>query len=155
MKNDFTSTKELALANNNTEAKFANILTDLSNIRASGVDLFSEACPDVLHGEAEDFVYGINVAASAVAHIAAPEDYERSNRFLKSAGLDDLDVVLKTRGLDLGAEVLHEDVRIGRVAARAAAAEDVLLDGIDLARDEALRKIALGNLVGGQKIGLG
>ena len=90
MKNDFTSTKELALANNNTEAKFANLLTDLSNIRASGVDLFSEACPDVLHGEAEDFVYGINVAASAVAHIAAPEDYERSNRFLKSAGLDDL-----------------------------------------------------------------
>lgn len=90
MKNDFTSTKELALANNNTEAMFANLLTDLSNIRASGVDLFSEACPDVLHGEAEDFVYGINVAASAVAHIAAPEDYERSNRFLKSAGLDDL-----------------------------------------------------------------
>ena len=90
MKTTSSSTKELVLENNTSEAKFAILLTDLSNIRASGVDLFSEACQDVLHGEAEDFVYGINVAASAVAHIAAPEDYERSNRFLKSAGLDDL-----------------------------------------------------------------
>ena len=90
MKNDFTSTKELALANNNTEAKFANLLTDLSNIRTSGMDLISETCPDVLHGEAEDFVYGINAAASAVAHIAAPGNFERSNRILRSAGLEDL-----------------------------------------------------------------
>lgn len=91
MKNDFfPSTEELALTNNNTEAKFANLLTDLSNIRTSGMDLISETCPDVLHGEAEDFVYGINAAAAAVAHIAAPGDFERSNRILRSAGLDDL-----------------------------------------------------------------
>ena len=90
MKNDFTSTKELALANNNTEAKFANLLTDLSNIRTSGKKIIAQSCPDVLRGEADDFVYGINSAAAAVAHIAAPGDFERSNRILKSAGLEDL-----------------------------------------------------------------
>ena len=90
MNNDFSSTKELALENNNTVATFANLLTDLENIRTSGLDLISESCPDVLHGEAEDFVYGINAAAAAVAHIAAPGDFERSNRILRSAGLDDL-----------------------------------------------------------------
>ena len=90
MKNDFTSTKELALANNNTEAKFANLLTDLSNIRTSGKMIIAESCPDVLRGEADDFVYGINTAAAAVAHIAAPGDFEGSNRILKTAGLDDL-----------------------------------------------------------------
>ena len=90
MKKTITSAEELVLENNTTEAKFANLLTDLSNIRTSGKKIIAQSCPDVLHGEAEDFVYGINVAASAVAHIAAPEDYERSNRFLKSAGLDDL-----------------------------------------------------------------
>ena len=82
--------KELALTNHNTEAKFANILTDLSAIRASGMELIAETCPDELHGEVEDFVYGINAAAAAMAHIAAPGDFERSNRILRSAGLDDL-----------------------------------------------------------------
>ena len=82
--------KELALTNHNNEAKFANILTGPSATRASGMELIAETCPDELHGEAEDFVYGINVAAAAMAHIAAPGDFERSNRILRSAGLDDL-----------------------------------------------------------------
>ena len=82
--------KELALTNHNNEAKFANILTGLSAIRASGMELSAETCPDELHGEVEDFVYGINAAAAAMAHIAAPGDFERSNRILRSAGLDDL-----------------------------------------------------------------
>ena len=82
--------KELALTNHNTEAKVANSLTDLSTIRASGMELIAETCPDELHGEVEDFVYGINAAAAAMALIAAPGDFERSNRILRSAGLDDL-----------------------------------------------------------------
>ena len=82
--------KELALTNHNNESKFANILTGLSAIRASGMVLIAETCPDELHGEVEDFVYGINAAAAAMAHIAAPGDFERSNRILRSAGLDDL-----------------------------------------------------------------
>ena len=82
--------KELALTNHNNEAKFANILTGLSAIRASGMELIAETCSDELHREVEDFVYGINAAAAAMAHIAAPGDFERSNRILRSAGLDDL-----------------------------------------------------------------
>ena len=82
--------KELALTNHNNEAKFANILTGLSAIRASGMELIAETCPDELHGEVEDFVYGINAAAAAMAHIGAPGDFERSNRILRSASLDDL-----------------------------------------------------------------
>ena len=90
MKKTITSAEELVLENNTTEAKFANLLTDLSNIRTSGKMIIAESCPDVLRGEADDFVYGINSAAAAVAHIAAPGDFERSNRILKSAGLEDL-----------------------------------------------------------------
>ncbi len=90
MKKTITSAEELVLENNTTEAKFANLLTDLSNIRTSGKKIIAQSCPDVLRGEADDFVYGINSAAAAVAHIAAPGDFERSNRILKSAGLEDL-----------------------------------------------------------------
>ena len=90
MKKTITSAEELVLENNTTEAKFANLLTDLSNIRTSGKKIIAQSCPDVLRGEADDFVYGINTAAAAVAHIAAPGDFERSNRILKSAGLEDL-----------------------------------------------------------------
>ena len=90
MKKTITSAEELVLENNTTEAKFANLLTDLSNIRTSGKKIIAQSCPDVLHGEADDFVYGINTAAAAMAHIAAPGDFERSNRILKSAGLEDL-----------------------------------------------------------------
>ena len=90
MKTTSSSTKELVLENNTSEAKFAILLTDLSNIRTSGKKIIADYCPDVLHGEADDFVYGINTAAAAVAHIAAPGDYGRSNRILKAAGLEDL-----------------------------------------------------------------
>lgn len=90
MKNTLSSTKELVLENNTSEAEFAILLKDLSNIRTSGKKIIAESCPDVLRGEADDFVYGINSAAAAVAHIAAPGDFERSNRILKSAGLEDL-----------------------------------------------------------------
>ena len=90
MKKTFPSAEELVLENNTTEAKFANLLTDLSNIRTSGKKIIAQSCPDVLRGEADDFVYGINSAAAAVAHIAAPGDFEQSNRILKSAGLEDL-----------------------------------------------------------------
>ena len=90
MKNTSPSTKELVLENNTSEAKFAILLTNLSNIRTSGKKIIAQSCPDVLRGEADDFVYGINSAAAAVAHIAAPGDFERSNRILKSAGLEDL-----------------------------------------------------------------
>ena len=90
MKKTITSAEELVLENNTTEAKFANLLTDLSNIRTSGKKIIAQSCPDVLRGEADDFVYGINSPAAAVAHIAAPGDFEGSNRILKTAGLDDL-----------------------------------------------------------------
>ena len=90
MKTTSSSTKELVLENNTSEAKFAILLTDLSNIRTSGKKIIADYCPDVLHGEANDFVYGINTAAAAVAHIAAPGDSGRSNRILKAAGLEDL-----------------------------------------------------------------
>ena len=90
MKNTLSSTKELVLENNTSEAKFAILLKDLSNIRTSGKMIIAESCPDVLRGEADDFVYGINTAAAAVAHIAAPGDSGRSNRILKAAGLEDL-----------------------------------------------------------------
>lgn len=90
MKKTFPSAEELVLENNTSEAKFAILLKDLSNIRTSGKMIIAESCPDVLRGEADDFVYGINTAAAAVAHIAAPGDFEGSNRILKTAGLDDL-----------------------------------------------------------------
>ena len=90
MKTTSSSTKELVLENNTSEAKFAILLTDLSNIRTSGKKIIADYCPDVLHGEADDFVYGINTAAAAVAHIAAPGESGRSNRILKAAGLEDL-----------------------------------------------------------------
>ena len=90
MKKTITSAEELVLENNTSEAKFAILLTDLSNISTSGKKIIAQSCPDVLRGEADDFVYGINSAAAAVAHIAAPGDFERSNRILKSAGLEDL-----------------------------------------------------------------
>ena len=90
MKTTSSSTKELVLENNTSEAKFAILLTNLSNIRTSGKKIIAQSCPDVLRGEADDFVYGINTAAAAVAHIAAPGDSGRSNRILKAAGLEDL-----------------------------------------------------------------
>ena len=73
----------------------------------------------------------------------------------EAARLDHADVVLEARGLDLGAEVRHELLGVRRVAAGAAAADDVLLLRIDRTGGEAEGELALGGLVGGQQVGLG
>ena len=73
----------------------------------------------------------------------------------EAARLDDLDVGLEAGGLDLIAEVRHERLGGGGVAARTAAAEDILLPGVDRALgDEAEGQLALRGLERGVEIGL-